>query len=557
MKYLLLLLLLEALDLRGAIYYVDYSGGSDAANGTSTATPWKHSPGDTNATGSALSTTLSAGDSVIFKGGVSYLLVGSGDGAIGISLNWSGTIASPITYDGNSSGAWGTGRAIMTDNYLNTNGLMFCTTGNRSNLVFKNIEFGPMGGSASLPPDTGTFVNAKKGTGISLLTKSSGIRIQDCWFHNLGYHWNQKPMTNGSIDGFGIYSVNAHNLTVTNNTFNRMHTAVEVLFDSTAGSTNVVIVGNDFFDSIVWCVDYAVLGASPATQDRLSIMDNKFHDYYQLDSGAWTGYGEWPHTDGIFMRLDPGPYATIYGTNNNIYRNSFYSTNSTGGGTADIYVTEGPSVNIYNNIWRYSGKGRLVDMYNSYEPGSQQIVNIYNNSFLITFTPAVDIEGPGYNSSIINVVGNSFYDTQTGSGANFCVYLNSTNVFAGLTFNYNSYKSFNTGGKYFNFGGGEYDVSGLRATSYHWESNGISGDPLYMSISSFATPLSANLSPQTLSPLLNSSTNLTSRTISMTGIDKDYNGTMRLASGNWAIGAYEFVQQGVAYFPASPRNRGF
>lgn len=53
-------------------YYVDFSGGSDASNGTTEGTAFKHSPGMNGATGTAASTTLVAGDGVILKGGVTW-----------------------------------------------------------------------------------------------------------------------------------------------------------------------------------------------------------------------------------------------------------------------------------------------------------------------------------------------------------------------------------------------------------------------------------------------------------------------------------------------------
>jgi hypothetical protein len=74
-------------------YYVDPAGGSDANVGTSTTAPFYHSPGDPAATSTALSSTLLAGDSVVFKRGTVYkttikcttagtLLFSGGTGAI-------------------------------------------------------------------------------------------------------------------------------------------------------------------------------------------------------------------------------------------------------------------------------------------------------------------------------------------------------------------------------------------------------------------------------------------------------------------------------------------
>lgn len=52
-------------------YYIDYVGGSDSNNGTSKLTPWKKCPGMKGFGGSY---THAAGDTFIFKGGVSWLV---------------------------------------------------------------------------------------------------------------------------------------------------------------------------------------------------------------------------------------------------------------------------------------------------------------------------------------------------------------------------------------------------------------------------------------------------------------------------------------------------
>lgn len=91
--------------VRGPKYYIDYASGSDTNNGTSTTTPWKHCPGDANATGVPAGFNLLPGDTVIFKGGVTY------KGSITCSV--SGLSGLPLVYDGNSAGTWGTGPAIF------------------------------------------------------------------------------------------------------------------------------------------------------------------------------------------------------------------------------------------------------------------------------------------------------------------------------------------------------------------------------------------------------------------------------------------------------------
>jgi hypothetical protein len=99
------LLLGGVLSVRATTYYVDFEGGDNARDGQSPAMAWKHSPGDPNATDRPASAALVPGDTVIFKGGVVY------HGTI--RLTASGAPNQPITLDGNSSGAFGQGRAIL------------------------------------------------------------------------------------------------------------------------------------------------------------------------------------------------------------------------------------------------------------------------------------------------------------------------------------------------------------------------------------------------------------------------------------------------------------
>ena len=102
---IVVLLLLEASVSKAATYYVDFNDGNDSNNGTSTSTPFKHSPGDDLAIGTADITILSHGDSVILKGGIIY----TGE----IDIDWSGSLAGGyITYDGDSGTIvprWGLG----------------------------------------------------------------------------------------------------------------------------------------------------------------------------------------------------------------------------------------------------------------------------------------------------------------------------------------------------------------------------------------------------------------------------------------------------------------
>ncbi len=86
-------------------YYVDFADGNNNADGGSAATPWKHSPGDANASGNPANVQLAGGDRIVFKGGVAY------HGSIALSV--SGTPGQPIVFDGNAAGGFGQGKAIL------------------------------------------------------------------------------------------------------------------------------------------------------------------------------------------------------------------------------------------------------------------------------------------------------------------------------------------------------------------------------------------------------------------------------------------------------------
>ena len=117
---------------QSATYYVDYDGGDDSNSGTSTGSPWKHSPFDANATGNPDITTPVAGDTIQFKAGVRY----KGQ----LTINSSGTAGNHITYKGTG---WGTGKAILDGSVLLTNTWTQCTSSAQAygNPNYANIWF--------------------------------------------------------------------------------------------------------------------------------------------------------------------------------------------------------------------------------------------------------------------------------------------------------------------------------------------------------------------------------------------------------------------------------
>jgi len=400
-------ILVLTIQCRAANYYVDYSGGVDTNYGTDTSTAWQHCPGDPAATGVAGSTPLNPGDTVFFKGGVPYVLTGDGNSVYqtGIGLNWSGTPGQPITYDGNSAGTWGAGRAILTDNYSTKHIAAFYTYGDVGNLVFNNLEIGPIGGSATLPPDPGTGLPSNQGYGIFVNGSLSGVTIANCYFHDLGYWYNQPPMDGLSVaasdsreSAVGVETHGAVSLVISNCEFTKVHTGIELAYSSTM--SNVTIASSRFHDYIVWCID---LAGQNGSLDDLFIHDNLFQDYdWAYSPIYWTGYNYHPascsscftgppHQDAIFHRSMSA--ASVNGTNIDIYNNTWTGTYTNGVATSCIYLEYAASANIYNNLFNIpnagipgNGGGPEPAVEISYELNAPSTVRILNNTTIVNTT---------------------------------------------------------------------------------------------------------------------------------------------------------------------------
>jgi len=96
---------LLALPATAAIYHVDFESGNDNKDGLTPAHAFKYAPGDPSATGQAAAALPQPGDTILFKGGVVYR------GSVLVKI--SGAPGKPIVFDGNTSGKWGSGPAII------------------------------------------------------------------------------------------------------------------------------------------------------------------------------------------------------------------------------------------------------------------------------------------------------------------------------------------------------------------------------------------------------------------------------------------------------------
>lgn len=466
-----------SISLHAATYYVDFVGGSDANAGTSTGAPFKRCPGDANATGTAASTVLAAGDTVIFKGGVNY------EGMIGLTK--SGTLASKLTYDGNSAGTWGTGKAVMNVTNHPTIIIAFQSQAAISNVVIKNFEITEYGGYHVLPATNGCSApvsTPKNGNGIQFYTYGAmDTLIQDCYFHQIG-EWNPvDPFEDGAIEGTGILAQNCHRLTISGCEFTKMFNAIAIKTDSATGigTSDITVTNCNSHNYIAWGVDVAAR-ANGCTLSNIVIIHSDFHDYQEYDLGQWAGCGERPHTDGIFIR-------NVYTTNtwagwNRIEGCRFYNTNAVGGGSAPISITEGPSFDIVNCLFMNTVHGRTIYMHNGAHPGdAPQTNNIWNNTFWNDHT-AINLTRGGFDLGWVSVKNNIFYDTRTGSSSTFILY--SEEAFSSMypdELDYNVYVTFNTTGAIWlaaGLGDGELTFAEMQALGY--EAHGITGDPSFV-----------------------------------------------------------------------------
>ena len=125
----------------GTTYYIDYDSGSDDSNGLSPSTAFKHCPGDTEATSTAASTTLSGGDTVVFKSGVRYRGT--------VTCNWSGSSGSEIIY-----GTFGGNGPAIIDGAEEITGWTQCTSSGDcgGNPNWQNIYY------TSIPDGTDPYI---------------------------------------------------------------------------------------------------------------------------------------------------------------------------------------------------------------------------------------------------------------------------------------------------------------------------------------------------------------------------------------------------------------
>jgi hypothetical protein len=380
------------------------------------------------------------------------------------------------------------------------------------------------------------------GEGIRLTSGSSdNITITNVSMSKIG-QWNNLPPLQGgsSVGGIGIKLQNNDNVTITGGDFTQISNPVSIKAFQAGGTiSNIVVDGLDIHNYITWGVDVAPRSTG-AIIENVTIKNCKIHDIHEYDLGNWEGFGQKPHTDGIFLRTSNT--ASTW-TNLRIHSNSFYADDwgNSQNGTSHIYISEGPSALIYNNVFK---QGKFVSSigvgHNNYVI-TNQVVRIYNNTFVNAPTPVQQTVEDRIERRATYVANNLFYTTSSSSTSPTLV----KNEFSDAKFmelDYNLYYNPNfTAAQlkpiWVNTGVASYKYATLanaqtvsQPIGGFYETNGDYGNPLLTDTS--GPFLEMDFRPLAGSAVIGEGVNLSEYFTT----DKD--GNARPASGAWDVGAY-------------------
>lgn len=333
-----LLILLWQISALGATYHVDYSGGADTQTGLSSSEAFLHCPGDPRATDNA-NITLSAGDAVVFRGGITYAFdSGTTDY---IAANNSGSVGSPITYRSGHliSPQWGTTPALIDGSnanvslgvlslgaysYITVDGLTIYNQPTINNYMGMIGWEGSSGGNIIIQNCTlnngggdGVYIKGTWGAG----TNPGNFTITNCVMHDFNAHC---IFLRAGLD----------NVTITNCTLYRP--GVQAYAGTAAGDcvfcghgttdlqSNIVIAGSDMSEAPI--KGHVILAAYMNT---VKMYGNRFHG-----------------TNGAFSIAH-----SCSVTNEWIYNNVFDCSISTYEGVIRYYTDEGTaSAPVYRGL---------------------------------------------------------------------------------------------------------------------------------------------------------------------------------------------------------------
>ena len=505
LKIILFIILFYSSTAYAATYYIDYNSGLDSNNGTSTATPWKRSPGMVGFSGSYSHT---AGDIFVFKGGVTWPVA-----SLPLYIGYSGATENPDIYMGgqqcgfigsaaavkcngttpcgsnasascNGGAAWGSGYPVFDGGAVDGMMVIKDNAQTRSYLIFDGIKIVNVG-----------YIDGS-GQGISFYGGGTSLETKNCYLD-----------TNG---------VNAWSYTVPSTGM----TPRAIYFHDNA----VINSGRTNFDG--------------GTNDNNIVNDVKFYNNLFMGTGSYTPGGY--HCDGIMVG---GANAVTYGiTNLLIYNNKFYGLWKSAttaaiylNGSAGYYSINGAK--IYNNIisfeqntnFTYSPASIVVAASNQ---GYQNNIEIYNNTISqdayanASVTSCISVgsaDNVTIKNNILSGCDNAIMITPSASvGANFAIDYNLYHTYGGghLIYDQRTSDRCNT-------------LAACQVTPFYQEAHGVVGDPKYVAIPD-GTFGSGNWQLQSSSAAIGKGANLYSI------FTTDKLGITRPEGTAWDIGAYEY-----------------
>ena len=532
-----------------ASYYADFAAGSDAASGTSPSAAFRHCPGDAAAGQTSQGTILHPGDSVIFKGGVSYL----GETIVCVS---------GVTYDGNAAGTFGSGRAVLNGGHDPDYPQCFIAKACHG-VIFDHLEITQWGGHGAVP---WKGHDAKyPGWGV-YLDECSNCAVKDCIFDDIGDWLNQADANGNHFGGVGVQVINSgSDIAIANNEFTRIGLAAIQLnaYQGAAPAVHrIAISGNDIHDNVVWGINL-VVNEPRGALDSVTIAGNRIHDMWQYSPALWLGTARsWPHTDEIICflggtrsgkQVSPVTLGTV--ASPIIIRGNFFYNDappSMTAGTACVFLTNwGGRVAICDNVFANvlnHGEGAIF-----FQDGPGQgnpvpdfwVTNntFYDNDYAVVLrTVSAPEQEYALEKGTTRIENNIFYKADSDSA--MAVVFGLDHYSRPTELDYNIYRTIRPDGCIAH-GYNPEDAAG-RVTGYRtmadlraqgYETHGFLADPQYVSVAfgvgSHTSSNDFHLRPS--SPAVGTGLNLTD----VLGLQSDFAGRPRPATGAWDAGAFQ------------------
>jgi hypothetical protein len=527
-----------AFNAQPASYYVDFSSGSDANNGLSTNTPWKDAPGMRGFSGTY---THQAGDQFFFRGGVTWSntmapwdIANSGvpgtNDYYGVDMAWfAGASWTRPVFDGGSQypvpSTQSLGYWAVSGNYVTLD-----------NITLQNIGV----------PGTNQGNYAIKLTGHDILVENmylpvqsrAGILLSDTSGHvdgNWEFRSNDISLCSWGIGGGPGVGTVMTNILIHDNVFHDFHTQIAnsahgdgIYIYSSVTNLNTYCDGfriyNNYFYGDFSKADTSATGMTAFIWASAQAAGSAYI-YNNVMTYTWNGGGV---SDVIGATGTIGSTGSVYVFNNSFYgdSNSFYFVSA--GNISNVVVMNNIDVGGSSSYSLSSVLNNLVSDYNDlYHQSTFTGFNLVHSDFTNAGPIAsISVRAAGSNYTVGSIVkvtyglGGTATITSTNSTGGVTA-LQLTTLGIGYSTRWTGLSSLVSGT------GVGLTVSYPAVIPAGYETHGTTNNPLFTA--------AADLHLQSGSPAIGAGTNLSF----LFTTDKD--GNSRPATGQWDIGAYQYI----------------